>query len=296
MSFIYSCSDETPRPAAKEKPIIPQEEKSPEKTQEAKLPEFPIIYIEELDQSQEFFKEQHETSFSHVSRKNWMSFTAGKNGLLTKILLYGKPNYAVSEHYGLSMNGFIRAEDPNSGPKLGFWEISRTEIVNQLAQQGLSESDAGWITMRIRGEVPQESGKTYFLVCDKISENRAWFGAFAFGEGDPYPGGRHWLHPGHDLVFRTYVGKTRDFLDKEHVKHPTSTLKNSTIQSPESLELPKIQQRGTNLIQNSTENALPSKSDEDKPDDRVQNADEKERSNSDKNGSLFDRLFKNKKK
>ena len=78
MSFIYSCSDETPRPPAIEKPIIPQEEKSPEKTQEAKLPEFPIIYIEELDQSQEFFKEQHETSFSHVSRKNWMSFTAGK--------------------------------------------------------------------------------------------------------------------------------------------------------------------------------------------------------------------------
>ena len=70
--------------------------------------------------------------------------------------------------------------------------------------------------------------------------------------------------------------KQRDFLDKEHVKHPTSTQKNSTIQSPELLELPKIQQRGTNLIQNSTENALPSKSDEDKSDDRVQNADEKE--------------------
>ena len=120
MSFIFSCSDETPRPPAKEKPIIPQEEKSPEKAQEAKLPEYPIIYIEELDQSQEFFKEQHETSFSHVSRKNWMSFTAGKNGLLTKILLYGKPNYAVSEHYGLSMNGFIPTQkiqilDPNWG-------------------------------------------------------------------------------------------------------------------------------------------------------------------------------------
>ena len=123
---------------------------------------------------------------------------------------------------------------------------------------------------------PTREWKDLFLVCDKISENRAWFGAFAFGEGNPYPGGRHWLHPGHDLVFRTYVGKTRDFLDKEHVKHPESTLRNSTIQSPESLKLPKIQQRGTNLIQNSTENALPSKSDEDKPDDRVQNADEKE--------------------
>ena len=131
---------------------------------------------------------------------------------------------------------------------------------------------------------------------DKISENKAWFGAFAFGEGDPYAGGRHWLHPGHDLVFRTYVGKTRDFLDKEHVKHRESTQKNSSIQSPESLEHPKIQQPETNLMPKPLENALPSKSDEDNSDDRLQNLDEKEKSNTDKNGSLFDRLFKNKKK
>ena len=96
-----------------------------------------------------------------------MSFTAGKNGLLTKILLYGKPNYAVSEHYGLSMNGFIPFRRSKFWTQIGLLEISRTEIVNQLVQQGLSESDAGWITMRIRGEV-QESGKTYFWFAIKF--------------------------------------------------------------------------------------------------------------------------------
>ena len=31
--------------------------------------DFPDVYIEELDQSQEFYKEQHETSFSFVPKK-----------------------------------------------------------------------------------------------------------------------------------------------------------------------------------------------------------------------------------
>ena len=48
----------------------------------------------------------------------------------------------------------------------------------------------------------------YFMVCDQISDKRAWFGAFAFAEGNSYKKGRFWLHPEHDLVFRTYVGMT----------------------------------------------------------------------------------------
>ena len=48
---------------------------------------YPKVYIEEFDQSQEFFKEQHETSFSYVTKKNWFSYTAQKDGILTKILL-----------------------------------------------------------------------------------------------------------------------------------------------------------------------------------------------------------------
>ena len=73
----------------------------------------------------------------------------------------------------------------------------------------------GWITIRMRGEIPQEAGKTYFLVCKEIDDERPWFGAFAFSEGNNYLPGRHWLHPGHDLVFRTYVGKTSDQIADE---------------------------------------------------------------------------------
>ena len=65
-----------------------------------------------------------------------MSYTAGKDGILTKILLFGKPNYTISEHYGSSMSGFIRADNPDTGPKFGEWSITREEIVNQLALAG----------------------------------------------------------------------------------------------------------------------------------------------------------------
>ena len=84
--------------------------------------DFPTVYVEELDQSQEFFKEQHETSFSFVSKKNWFSYTSEKKGILTKVLLFGKPNYKPSVHYGDSMHGFIRKGNPDKGPKLGEWE------------------------------------------------------------------------------------------------------------------------------------------------------------------------------
>ena len=32
----------------------------------------------------------------------------------------------------------------------------------------MSERDGGWITLRMRGEIEQEIGQTYFFVCDKI--------------------------------------------------------------------------------------------------------------------------------
>ena len=208
--FIFSsCSDDKPaeEPTNELPPAV--EAKVPSVTPKANIP---VVYIEELDQFQEYYKEQHETSFSHVKRKNWTSFTAGKDGILTKVLLFGKPNYTISEHYGSSMSGFVRADNPDSGPKYGEWSISREEIVNQLALQGLTETDRGWITIQMRGEIPQEKGRMYFMVCDQISDKRSWFGAFAFAEGNSYKKGRFWLHPEHDLVFRTYVGMSQDQL------------------------------------------------------------------------------------
>ena len=44
------------------------------------------------------------------------------------------------------------------------------------------------------------------MVCERIADGKHFFGAFSFGEGNPYASGRHWLHPEHDLVFRSYVG------------------------------------------------------------------------------------------
>jgi len=210
--FIFSsCSDDKPAEESTNELPPAVEAKVPSVTPKADIP---VVYIEELDQFQEYYKEQHETSFSHVKRKNWTSFTAGKNGILTKVLLFGKPNYTISEHYGSSMSGFVRADNPDSGPKYGEWSISREEIVNQLALQGLTETDRGWITIQMRGEIPQEKGRMYFMVCDQISDKRSWFGAFAFAEGNSYKKGRFWLHPEHDLVFRTYVGMTQDQLSK----------------------------------------------------------------------------------
>jgi len=227
--ILFSCSDDI------EKTELPPAIEKAETTDKPNVTkaDFTKVYIEELDQSQEFFKEQHETSFSHVPNKNWMSFTAGKDGILTKILFFGKANYLISEHYGSGMKGFVRENNPAKGPKLGEWSLSRDEIVNQLAAQGLPETQDGWITIRMRGEIPQESGKTYFLICQEISDGRPWFGAFAFSEGNTYPAGRHWLHPEHDLVFRTYVGKPTD---------PAQNLQNSPapLSSPDGLATPSI--------------------------------------------------------
>ena len=235
---IFSCSDESiPTNEVIELPPT-IDKKIKLKSNELVKMEFPIVFVEELDQMQEFFKEQHETSFSHVPNKNWMSFTAGKDGILTKILLFGKTNYLISEHYGKKMSGFVRSGNPDTGPKFGKWELSRDDIINQLNNQGLKETQAGWITLRMRGMIPQETGKTYFLVCEKISDERSWFGAFAFGEGNPYPYGRHWLHPEHDLVFRTYVGKTKEQIKREQEQaiineqvQPNTIVRNSVSQT-----------------------------------------------------------------
>lgn len=206
--------------------------------------EFPKVRVEELDHSQEFFKEQHTTSFSYVPRKNWTSFTASKNGILTKVLLYGKANLLDSPHYGLSMSGFVRAGNPDSGPKYGRWILTREDIVSQLASQGLVEREAGWLTIRMLGQIPQKVGTRYFLVCDKITENKAWFGEFAFAEANPYEFGSHWLNKDHDLVMRTYVGKTDEQIKALQVE-PT---KNVVPKSDESLPSPVSQNPSRTII------------------------------------------------
>ena len=216
---LFGCSEENPEPAenSNDSPSFPQ----PKIIQGIVQPtlEFPVVYVEELDQTQEFYKEQHETSFSFVPNKNWFSFTAEKSGVLTKILLFGKPNFKPSDHYGDSMHGFIREGNPDNGAKYGEWDISRDDIVNQLVAQGSNDREAGWITIRMRGEIPQIIGKTYFMVCEEITGDKPWFGAFAFGEGNPYNAGKFWLHPEHDLVFRTYVGKSPDQVELDEKKN-----------------------------------------------------------------------------
>ena len=84
----FSCSDNKPD-AEEPVSLPPTVDERPELTTLPTKP-VPVVYIEELDQYQEYFKEQHETSFSHVSKKNWSSYTAGKDGILTKVLLFGK--------------------------------------------------------------------------------------------------------------------------------------------------------------------------------------------------------------
>jgi len=212
--FLIGCSEDTPEPVKDSPtPLVTKQDK-PDVPIQSDF-EFPDVYVEELDQTQEFYKEQHETSFSFVTNKNWFSYTASKDGILTKVLFFGKPNFKPSDHYGDSMHGFIREGNPDTGAKFGEWDLSRDDIVNQLSAQGINNREAGWITIRMRGKIPQIAGKTYFFVCDKITGGKPWFGAFAFGEGNPYKEGKFWLHPDHDLVFRTYVGKTPEQVTKE---------------------------------------------------------------------------------
>ena len=251
----------------------------------------PNVIVEELDQSQEFYKEQHTTSFSYVRRKNWTSYTAGKNGLLTKILLFGKANLLESPHYGLSMGGFVRAKTPDSGPKLGEWNISREEIVSQLSSQGLQPRQAGWITIQMLGDIPQVKGVQYFLVCDYITEGKAWFGEFAFAEANPYTAGSHWLNPNHDLVMRTYVGKTEELLKNMQIGSYDIIGKNT--QSEDSLPAP-ISQNLRKSFQETTQIQKNNSSNNDNSPVNPQENTTNESNTTDKK-SMFDRLFKSKK-
>lgn len=253
--------------------------------------DFPKVSVELLDHSQEFYKVQHTTSFSYVPKKNWTSFTASKNGLLTKVLLFGKANLLESPHYGLSMSGFVRAKNPDSGPKYGKWILSRNEIVEQLASQGLGPRESGWLTIRMRGEIPQKVGTLYFLVCDKITENKAWFGEFAFAEANPYEFGSHWLNKQHDLVLRTYVGKTDEQLKSIQLDESSSKVNNA---QDESLPLPISQElRDLNIPQNSStlqsDNISPKEFDNQSGDSLKVRDD----SNKSEKKSMFERLFKN---
>ena len=310
---LVSCTDDTPKtePSAPvEKKITPVAKTIIKKE---KL-DFPVVYVEELDQSQEFYKEQHETSFSFVREKNWFSYTPEKKGILTKILLFGKPNYKPSDHYGDSMQGFIRKGNPEKGPKLGNWELSRDDIVNQLLAQGMSERDGGWITIRMRGEIEQEIGQTYFFVCDKIIGGKPWFGAFAFGDGNPYKPGRFWLHKDHDLVFRTYIGKTPEQValeQKNLEKIDNLGLKKNLPIRNDNLDdiarLPQSQNPKSNFVPNPSPESIennPQQSNSTSNSEKPASSEdlnfiesspavsESESNNSKENKSLFNRLFK----
>jgi hypothetical protein len=207
-AFLFGCGgdtgeEETP-PADSESPAVKGLSTSPKPVEPAAPP---IVYVEELDQFQEYFKEQHNTSFSYTRNKNYCSFTAGKAGMPMRIALYGKPHFATSDFYGSSMSGVLREGNPERGRKIATWSLSRDDVVSELATQGLSEVDYGWIDVKFQEPTaPLEIGKKYFVVCERIADGKHFFGAFSFGEGNPYAGGRHWLHPEHDLVFRSYVG------------------------------------------------------------------------------------------
>lgn len=320
---LNGCSEETP--VSTENPT--KQSELPQANSQIQIVksdlEFPDVYVEELDQTQEFYKEQHETSFSFVPKKNWFSYTAQKNGILTKILLFGKPNFQPSDHYGKSMHGFIREGNPDSGAKFGEWDLSRDDIVNQNAAQGLNERDAGWITIRMRGKIPQTIGKTYFFVCEKIIGNKPWFGAFAFGEGNPYKSGKFWLHPEHDLVFRTYVGKTPEQVTKEQNKKQVieelGISKDSLPKNPSDLPtpLPTSQTNNNVVVQqlDPVSNTIPPTDQTlvplEVPDNingtlpknggveelnfiQIPSVREEEQNNSQDKGSLFNRLFKRK--
>ena len=103
------------------------------------------------------------------------------------------------------MSGYFKEDSIESIEKLGQWEISRDEIAQQIGLQG--KDDKGWISIIVHGVVPQKTGKKYFMVCDHITEDKDWFGAFCFSEKNPYQNGRLWLNPDHDLVFATYISE-----------------------------------------------------------------------------------------
>ena len=197
--------------------------------------EYQINYIEdsysktsqeaELDQFQNYYIPQSETSFSKINDftgnrplGNWFSFTAQKNGFLKQISLLGVPNSLDSELYGSSMGGFIKKGSLNNTSKVGEWSISTAEIAEQIKSQGIDRY--GWISIKINGIVPQNIGEKYFFVCNEISDGKSWFGAFCFSNKNPYKGGEFWLNPNHDLVFCTFVSAIPSMHGNELI-HPS---------------------------------------------------------------------------
>ena len=237
-AFLFGCGGDTREVTSP--PVDPETNattKGPSVSSNPVTPASPpIVYVEELDQVQEYFKEQHDTSFSHTRNRNYFSFTAGKVGMPMRVALYGKPHFATSDFYGSSMSGVLREGDPDRGRKIATWSLSREDVVAQLGAQGLSDIDYGWIDLKFKEpSEPLVIGKKYFVVCERISDGKHFFGAFSFGEDNPYAGGRHWLHPEHDLVFRSYVGNE----EKTLIEAPEGNVTKSPVVIPPGVPTPQ---------------------------------------------------------
>ena len=266
-AFLFGCGDDTgeeePPPVEPGSPAF----KGPSTPPIPVAPVArPIVYVEELDQFQEYFKEQHDTSFSHTRNKNYCSFTAGKVGMPMRIALYGKPHFATSDFYGSSMSGVLREGNPERGRKIAKWSLSRDDVVSQLATQGLSEIDYGWIDIKFQEIAgPLEIGKKYFVVCERIADGKHFFGAFSFGEGNPYAGGRHWLHPEHDLVFRSYVGNE----EKNAIESPEINATEPPVALPPSVPTPQYSEDKKKVVPTVTPAPSPPSPDTPAPDPPV---------------------------
>ena len=159
-----------------------------------------------LDQSQEGFTNGNVTSFSHLKNKNWSSFKAGKKGVLSTIeLAWSTPPHEshFSGLYGSSMKGFIKEEDDENGTIVANWSISKDDLMMQFA--GLKRAEQNWVIINVISNSQLQLGKTYYIVCENISEEKEWFGNFSFSDKNSYQDGRFWYNQNHDLMFRTYV-------------------------------------------------------------------------------------------
>ena len=152
-------------------------------------------------------------------------------------------------------------------------------------------------------------GKTYFLVCEKITGKKPWFGAFAFGEGNPYRAGKFWLHSDHDLVFRTYVGKTPQQVANEQIKDeisekmglPSESIPKKLTDFPEPLPISQtsvdnivIKTEGkTDTLNMSLQNTNETSKEEVEQLNfiKIPNEGEQEQNQTKDNKSLFNRLF-----
>jgi hypothetical protein len=184
------------------------------------------IVVENLDQAQEIYEKQENTSFKTGDR-GWQRYKASRSGYLTRFSLYGCAHSKGARNksqiiYGDVIWGEIRLERTNE--TLGTWSLSRDQVVAQLKSRGLEETDYDWIHVKISDDqrISQVAGETYLIQSVKISDNRPFFGSFRFGVNDPYPDGAWWhCNPkptaayDKDLVFMTWVGKTAKQVTEE---------------------------------------------------------------------------------